>query len=121
MREEFPWQPHRSEIDTNLNKVRALEGGEERARFRVSYSDIDVNSHATATTYLRWITDSYPLDAVSEMELRTLEISYLAEATLDDEISVTRESTIGEDICAIRRVQDSQDLCRAVLQWTSAS
>jgi medium-chain acyl-[acyl-carrier-protein] hydrolase len=125
MKAGFPWHPERSEVDINLKKVGELAGGdagqEARARFRVSYSDIDVNRHATATKYLQWMLDSFPLEKLTANELASAEISFLSEATLGDEVSVAVSPDAQEDRCAVRREPDRQELCRAVLAWRRAS
>jgi medium-chain acyl-[acyl-carrier-protein] hydrolase len=120
MKAGFPWHPERSEVDINLKKVGELEGGEVRARFRVSYSDIDVNRHAAATKYLQWMLDSFSLEKLTAKELSSAEISFLSEATLGDEVSVAMRSDAREDRCAVRREPDQQELCRAVLAWRTA-
>jgi medium-chain acyl-[acyl-carrier-protein] hydrolase len=120
MKAGFPWHSDRSEIETTLKKVGELARGEARARFRVSYSDIDVNRHASATKYLQWILDSFSLEKLTGNELASAEISFLSEATLGDEVSVVVESATQTDLCAIRREPDQQELCRAVLAWTTA-
>ena len=117
MKAGFPWHPERSEVDTSLKKVPELAGGEVRARFRVSYSDIDVNRHATATKYLQWMLDGFSLEKLTANELASAEISFLAEATLGDEVSVAVASDAQEDRCAIRLEPGQQELCRAVLAW----
>jgi len=117
MKADFPWHPDRSEVETSLKKVGELTHGEARARFRVSYSDIDVNRHATATKYLQWILDSFSFEKLNGNELASAEISFLSEATLGDEVSVVVEPVAEMDLCAIRREPDHQELCRAVLAW----
>ena len=114
---DFPWTGDRIEVETNLRKV--PEPADEKAccGFHVVFSDIDVNEHVTATRYLHWILDSYPLPVLSARELRAAEISFLAEAVLDDEISVYRESQADQDLCRIRRSSDNQELCRARIEW----
>ena len=121
MKLDFPWHPDRSEVETSLRKVGGLTHGDARARFRVSYSDIDVNRHATATKYLQWILDGFSLEKLTENELASAEISFLSEATLGDEVSVVVQPEAQMDLCAIRRESDHQELCRAELVWRRAT
>jgi len=117
MKAEFPWNEERSEVETSLKKVGELSGGEARGSFRVCYTDIDVNRHATATKYLQWMLDSFPLEKLTARDLASAEISFLAEATLDDVVTVTVQADGAADLCDIRRASDQQALCRAVLAW----
>ena len=120
MKAEFPWNAERSEVETSLDKVGELGGGTVCAQFRVCYSDIDVNRHATATKYLQWMLDGFTLEKLSVGELASAEISFLAEATLGDVVTVVIQEGVESDLCAVRREADRQELCRAVLAWRAA-
>ena len=104
-------------METSLKKVQELEGGTDRARFEVHFSDIDVNNHVTATKYLQWILDSYPLEQHMKKRLKTLEISFVAEAVMGDQVTVQMESLPDHDLLAVRRGTDAKDLCRAAIGW----
>jgi medium-chain acyl-[acyl-carrier-protein] hydrolase len=117
MKDDFPSEPGKVEMQTNLKKVQELEGGADRARFDVHFSDIDVNNHVTATKYLQWMLDSYPLEQHVKKSLKTIEISFVAEAVMGDHVTVWIESLPDRDLLAVRRSTDTKDLCRAVLGW----
>jgi medium-chain acyl-[acyl-carrier-protein] hydrolase len=117
---DFPWKGDKSEIETNLRKVDEAPNAAPSGEFRVVFSDIDVNNHVTASRYLQWMMDSYPA-AQAQRELKSAEISYLAEAVLDDRISVCRESRADHDLCRIQRDSDNQELCRSKLTWSKAA
>jgi acyl-ACP thioesterase len=117
MKDDFPSEPGRIEMETSLKKVQELEGGTDRARFEVHFSDIDVNNHVTATKYLQWILDSYPLEQHMKKRLKTLEISFVAEAVMGDQVTVQMESLPDHDLLAVRRGTDAKDLCRAAIGW----
>jgi medium-chain acyl-[acyl-carrier-protein] hydrolase len=114
---DFPWRNDRSEIETSLKKVQELTNEKGCGEFRVTFSDIDVNSHVTAARYLHWILDSFPPAVLTEKEVQSAEISFIAEAVLDDRVSVSMESSSNQDLCSVRRINDNQELCRARLQW----
>ena len=79
-----------------------------------------MNRHATATTYIRWMLDSFSIEKLTRDEIASAEISFISEATFGDEVSVAVESVAQTDLCAIRREPDHQELCRAVLAWREA-
>jgi acyl-ACP thioesterase len=113
----FPWKPGRNEMETRLEKVPALEKSESRASFRAVFSDIDVNEHVTAMKYLQWIMDSHEPNLLREMHLSSLEISFLSEAVMGDEVTVYSEQRDGHELCSVRRSADERELCRARLEW----
>jgi medium-chain acyl-[acyl-carrier-protein] hydrolase len=117
--EGFPWQPGKVELETSLKKVPEIEGGTDRAQFDVHFSDIDVNSHANATKYLQWLLDSYPLEHHAKRRLKSVEISFVAEAVMGDHVTVRGESLPDCDRLAIRRGPDGKELCRASIGWGS--
>jgi medium-chain acyl-[acyl-carrier-protein] hydrolase len=115
----FPWKPGRSEMETNLKKVEQLAAGETRARFRAAFSDIDVNGHVTAMRYLQWIMDSHPLDTLETAQPRTLDVSFLGEGAVNDELEVKAEQRDGFELCSVVRTSDTKELCRARLEWAA--
>ncbi len=119
MRETFPWRPGQSEIDTDLSRLPGSDGGDERASFRAAFSDIDVNGHVTAVRYLQWILDSFPRGLLEGGGIRRLDISFLAEAMLDDEVVVRVAPIDGCHACSVLRSRDQRELCRARVEWST--
>ena len=115
--DNFPWQPVKDEIETNLEKVGELKAGKERAKFSVLFSDIDMNRHVNSARYLQWMMDSHSYDHLVSMEPRSIELSFLSEALPEEEVTVFSEEQDGRELCAVRRTADGRDLCRARLQW----
>lgn len=114
----FPWTPGKSELDTDLQKVPELsEASVERARFHTVFTDLDVNGHVTAARYLQWMVDSHPRAVLEEKQPRSLEVSFLAEAMMGDEVAVVSEGDDGRELCGVRRVSDQKELCRARIEW----
>ncbi|MFO7666125.1 MAG: thioesterase [Desulfobacterales bacterium] len=115
--ESFPWQPGKDEIETNLKKVQELNGGMELARFRVVFSDIDINRHVNSTKYLQWMIDSHSYEHLEATEIRDIELSFLSEALPNEEVAVFSEKTDNHELCSVRRVGDGKEFCRARFEW----
>lgn len=120
MREVFPWRPEDSEMETDLSRLPGVESGGERASFRAAFSDIDVNGHVTAARYLQWVLDSFSRDLLQNGSVRRIDINFLAEAMLDDEVVVRIEAVDGSQACSVYRPRDQRDLCRARIGWSAA-
>ncbi len=112
----FPWHPEREEIVTKLEKVQELQSGKQIARFRVQFSDIDVNRHVNSTKYLQWMIDSHSQEDLEKSELQSIELSFLAEARPNDEVAVFSERG-DRELCSVVRVSDNKELCRAQFEW----
>lgn len=115
--DSLPWQPGRDEIETNFEKVEELKNGKEVARFRVLFSDIDVNRHVNSSKYLQWMIDSHACRYLEAVEPRSIELNFLSEALPDDEVTVLSEEEGGRELCSVRRMADGKELCRARFQW----
>jgi acyl-ACP thioesterase len=113
----FPWQKGKSELEGNLRKVVESTNGQDRIHYRVLFSDLDVNNHVNAARYLQWVWDGYPREVLENRQMESVEISFLAEATIDDEIAVYFERIADKDISVIRSIKDRKDLCRAAIRW----
>ncbi len=114
---DFPWMQGKCEMETNLEKVPDLSSGQARASYHTVYSDIDVNQHVTATRYLQWITDSHEAAFLQRMQPVSLEISFLAEAAMGDQVTVYSEERDGHELSSVKRAEDDRELCRARLAW----
>ena len=115
--DDFPWQPGREEMETNLQKVPELQSGKQIAHFRVQFSDLDVNRHVNSTRYLQWMIDSHSQEHLEKTELKAVELSFLAEALPNDEVAVLSEGRGNSEWCSVIRVSDHKELCRAQFEW----
>lgn len=113
----FPWQPDRNELETHLEKAPALENGRQVAQFRVRFSDIDMNGHVNSARYLQWIVDSHSPEHLVASELASFDLTFIAEALLEDEVAVLSEDREGSELCSVTRVAGGKELCRARLNW----
>jgi medium-chain acyl-[acyl-carrier-protein] hydrolase len=118
----FPWLPEREELSTDLEKVPPLAGGSETARYHVRFSDIDVNGHVNATRYLQWMIDGQQTEVLSNMNPNKIEISFLSEALINDEVVVVSEAAgPNAELIAVRRPKDEKELCRGRIEWEKSS
>jgi hypothetical protein len=51
------------------------------------------------------------------MELKAVELSFLAEALPNDEVAVLSEGRGNSELCSVIRVSDNKELCRARFDW----
>jgi medium-chain acyl-[acyl-carrier-protein] hydrolase len=116
----FPWQPDKEEMETVLEKVAEFSEGKRVASFRVQYSDIDVNRHVGSAKYLQWFVDSHSLETLEHSVPQSIELSYLSEAVLNDEVFVFSDQEKEDEHCSLRRANDSKELCRALIKWRRA-
>jgi medium-chain acyl-[acyl-carrier-protein] hydrolase len=111
----------RSSLERNAEKVDPVSEDFVTGKpVRVQISDLDINLHVNNVIYLKWITDSYDLDFRMKNHPVWVEINYLAESRLNDEI-VIRTSTDKKNgkvyNHSMVRTVDNTELCRVQMQW----
>lgn len=88
--------------------------------FKVKQSDLDVNLHTNNVNYLKWTIDSYDFDFMIKHVPASVEINYLAESMLDENIIIRTSKKTGNNLLfshSITRNTDSRELCRIRIEW----
>ena len=114
---KFQWTPGRDELQTDLKKVERLQAGVAAGRFRAAFSDIDPNGHVTAMKYLAWMIDSHAPSFLETNVPRAIDLSFLGEGALNDDVVVHVEERDGFELCSVTREADAKELCRAKITW----
>ena len=97
-----------------------LRDGELSPEFRVKPSDLDVNLHTNNVNYLKWTIDAYDFDFMMKHVPSSVEINYLAESMLGENIIIRSSREAGNGLFyrhSIFRTTDSRELCRIRLEW----
>lgn len=115
--ESLPWNPQKNEIETNLEKVPQLNYGKELRKFRIHFSDIDVNRHVNSAKYVEWIINSHSQKHLETNNIGSIEISFLSEASSDDVVAVYSEVSNGFRLYSVKNYVDEKELCRARIKW----
>lgn len=86
---------------------------------RVRYSDTDMNIHMNNARYVDWICDLFPAGWLSSHMLSDLDITYSAEASMDQEIELKMAE---EDGCfTIFGETQGKNVFSAAVRWTDYS
>ncbi|HVN57140.1 MAG TPA: acyl-ACP thioesterase domain-containing protein [Bacteroidales bacterium] len=113
--------PVKSAISGNASKVGPVAGDAVHSQaYRVAISDLDINLHVNNVKYLEWITDSYDLEFRQKHNPSFIEINYLAESRIGEEIIIaTSAGKNNEALCnhSVIRTVDNTELCRAQIHW----
>lgn len=79
---------------------------------RVSYSDLDLNSHMNNTRYVQWVLDVLPAACFTNGPLKKLQLSYLSEALMGENLSLAYDYT-GLGFCMRGTRQDGSAVFEA--------
>lgn len=91
--------------------------GEIANDFKVKYSHIDVNGHASSPYYIQWVADCFPLDFYIKHKLKRFEINFLREITFGDEGKVFSEMKNNNDYYFQISTAEKGVSCRARMQF----
>lgn len=106
----------------HLDKIRLPEQINEISRREVQYSDLDIVGHVNNVKYMEWCIDALTSAVLLEREIRELEINFIHEAMLGDQIAILANyvpsaSGSREIHFLARREGDDQEIIRARLAW----
>lgn len=90
-------------------------------RHRVKFSDLDIVGHVNNVKYIEWSMDAAIKQCDPRREIGEIEINYLQEALLGDEVLISGEVCMPElcnPICFLaRRADDGKEVFRTKLSW----
>ncbi len=108
-------------LPRNAGKVEAAVAGAPLTPLHtVRISDLDVNLHANNAKYLQWTVDSYDIDFIMRHQPRSVEINYLAESRLGDDIAIRTFAAADHPLSlnhSIVRTADDAELTRMRIAW----
>ena len=82
------------------------------------YSDIDMVDHVNNATYARWMMDEVPADYQQQNEIKKLNINYLGECFMGDELEVSNalenQTLLVHEVVNLRT---ANVICRAQSDW----
>lgn len=82
-------------IETAPEKLCPIKGNEV-AKQKASYFDIDLNQHVTATRYIDWMMDALPITFLKENYPKQLTINYLKETLYNEEVAIIKQDLPNE-------------------------
>jgi len=111
--------PERLAIPEDINKTQELTDIYDQSAYKVIYSDIDVVNHVNNVQYLRIILDAQSNELRKHYHVKSLEINYIAEALLDDDLLILNQKLNDNNhyLHEIRRSSDQKIICRAISLW----
>ncbi len=113
----FTWTDKKA-IEEPLNKLPALKNPKFMRKRKIEYSDIDLVYHVNNVKYIEMIVNSFPREVLQKMDVRVLEINYLGEVMLGDEVLIyTEEMGTKSMKVSVIRQSDEKEVCRARLDW----
>jgi medium-chain acyl-[acyl-carrier-protein] hydrolase len=113
-----------SSLGRNAEKISPLAGdGQKSGNFTVKVSDLDVNLHTNNVRYIKWVTDTYPLNHIMNYMPVSVEINYLAESVFGEEVYIKSETenNTGSFSHSVIRSNDNKELCRMRIDWKNCS
>lgn len=121
---KVPSFPESKVRENDLEKLPSLENDKKNRFIKVLFGHLDMNQHMNYGRYIQWIMDSYPYEIHLSDQLKSLEINFLAEAGLNDEIAVQTRKLPGTEnqfLHSLIRKHDKKEITRARLIWDKST
>jgi len=102
-------------FEKELGKLAPLsQDAELIEEIKVHYSDIDINRHVNNVKYLKWLIDALPIETLTEKPVSELEINFLHELKLGEQIQIFQELNDENHMsCKIKSKTTGKENCRA--------
>jgi len=102
-------------FEKELGKLSPLsQDAEFIEEIKVHYSDIDINRHVNNVKYLKWLIDALPIETLTEKPVSELEINFLHELKLGEQIQIFQELNDKNHMCCkIKSKTTGKENCRA--------
>ncbi len=104
-----------------LKPLPALKEPRKIGRAVTSYYDMDIHNHVNNVSYLTWILNALDADFLQSHQIRELEINFMAEGFIGQELTVLEEKTQKDSpgrLYALIR-SDNVEMCRLKVNWES--
>lgn len=97
-----------------MEKLQLPDEMEQRSKQRVSFSDLDINSHTNNVKYMEWCIDALYANQQRFDPIREMEINFSHETRHGEEIGILASADRGEGTCFVaRRENDAAEIIRA--------
>jgi acyl-ACP thioesterase len=93
-------------IEKEIERLQPRDDYTQVKRISVPYSSIDLNGHVNNTEYVRWGIDAVRAKFKFEGDIRSLQVTYLAEVFLDDKLGLLVSSSSNRLFCVLGRKSD---------------
>ena len=112
---QMPLGDYPEVFESELEKLTPLsERAELIEEIKVHYSDIDINRHVNNVKYLKWLIDAFPSETLTEKTISELEINFLHELKLGEQIQIFQELNDENQMnCKIKSKTTGKENCRA--------
>ncbi len=108
-------------IAGDFDRLKPPDGAEHERRFRVRYSDLDVNRHVNNVCYAEWAVETVPEAVLHTCQLSAIELQFRAETTLGDTVvAQARQQSDGEVLRfdhRLLREADEREVALARTRW----
>jgi|SRR6218665_248395 len=98
--EKFP-EIHATTIP--FSRINVLKNTVAVSERKVVLSDLDIVNHVNNTKYLEWCLDALEVKSVLKKEIKTLEMNFLRELNLEDEVQICANSDEKPDYFSVTK------------------
>lgn len=99
------------------NKITAPEPSKPIFEKKINYSDIDINLHVNNGKYVEIITDSLAGKLLNGSQIKELDIQYMFESQLNDNIAVYCQEEASVLNLSLVNTNKEKETCKCMVKW----
>ncbi len=111
--------PEQKATETGVQNLRFKMEDASITEYQVRYSDLDMVGHMNNAKYIQLLLDYYSLDFHSNNTIKSLDISFKAEAKYQDKLQFSVMEQQSKHMAELKRMDDEKVNCLANLVWES--
>ena len=100
--EHFEKYSERATIES-FGKIDFQHNMKSIANHKVKLSDLDIVNHANSVKYLEWCLDATDFYIIENQKIKSFEMNYLKEVSMDEEIEIKQHSEENNIVFAVQR------------------
>lgn len=105
-----------------MEKIILPEKMDHLSTHTVVFSDLDIVGHVNNVKYMEWCIDSATFENRNDWEIREIEINFMHESLLGDDIEISGGLNPGADSFFLaRRKEDDREIFRARIEWAQVA
>lgn len=101
----------------NFGKIPSLkEESEQVGKFRIKYSDIDINKHLNSMKYIEHFVDVFDINLFRDKDITRFDINYISEGQYGTTINI-KQKKVDNFTYLLEMADDASPICSAKVIW----
>ena len=101
----------------DATKLKSINGEQSIEKFKIKYSDIDINGHLNSIKYIEHLIDVFPLDLFQTKQIERIDLNYIAEGKFGNDIDIFQIKNENELVFDLDMKCNNETICLSKIRW----